>query len=75
VLHKALSLSVDICRLACPWTTSSRSRPSCRTLGDLAAAREGGSNVLGDREPASTLIVSSFLALKLKFEVEGIAVA
>jgi hypothetical protein len=41
--------------------------------GDLAAAREGGSKVLGDRQPASTLIVSGFPVLKI--EVEGIAVA
>jgi 2-iminobutanoate/2-iminopropanoate deaminase len=43
--------------------------------GDLAAAREGRSAVLGDRRPASTLIVGGLADPAWKIEVEGIAVA
>ena len=43
--------------------------------GDLAAAREGRSKVLGDRKPASTLIVGGLANPAWKIEVEGIAVA
>ena len=43
--------------------------------GDLAAAREGRSNVLGDRKPASTLIVGGLANPAWKIEIEGIAVA
>ena len=43
--------------------------------GDLAAAREGRSAVLGDRRPASTLIVGGLANPAWKIEVEGIAVA
>jgi enamine deaminase RidA (YjgF/YER057c/UK114 family) len=42
---------------------------------DLAAAREGRSKVLGDRKPASTLIVGGLASPAWKIEVEGIAVA
>ena len=43
--------------------------------GDLAAAREGRSAVLGDRRPASTMIVGGLANPAWKIEVEGIAVA
>jgi enamine deaminase RidA (YjgF/YER057c/UK114 family) len=43
--------------------------------GDVAAAREGRSKVLGDRRPASTLIVGGLADPAWKIEVEGIAVA
>jgi 2-iminobutanoate/2-iminopropanoate deaminase len=43
--------------------------------GDLAAAREGRSAVLGDRRPASTLIVGGLADPAWKIEVEAIAVA
>jgi hypothetical protein len=42
---------------------------------DLAAAREGRGKVLGDRKPASTLIVGSLANPAWKIEIEGIAVA
>jgi len=42
---------------------------------DLAAAREGRSKVLGDRKPASTLIVAGLADPKWKIEVEAVAVA
>ena len=42
---------------------------------DLAAARETRSAVLGDRRPASTLIVGGLANPAWKIEVEGIAVA
>jgi 2-iminobutanoate/2-iminopropanoate deaminase len=41
--------------------------------GDLAAAREGRSAVLGDRRPASTLIVGGLA--NPAWKIEGIAVA
>jgi 2-iminobutanoate/2-iminopropanoate deaminase len=41
--------------------------------GDVAAAREGRSKVLGDRKPASTLIVGGLANPAWKIEVEGIA--
>jgi 2-iminobutanoate/2-iminopropanoate deaminase len=43
--------------------------------GDLAATREGRCKVLGDRKPASTLIVGGLANPARKIEVEGIAVA
>ena len=43
--------------------------------GDLAAARAGRSDVLGDRRPASTLIVGGLANPAWKIEIEGIAVA
>jgi 2-iminobutanoate/2-iminopropanoate deaminase len=43
--------------------------------GDLAAAREVRSEVLGDRRPTSTLIVGGLANPAWKIEVEGIAVA
>ena len=43
--------------------------------GDVAAAREARSAVLGDRRPASTLIVGGLANPAWKIEVEGIAVA
>ena len=43
--------------------------------GDLAAAREGRSAALGDRRPASTLIVGGLANPAWKIEIEGIAVA
>ena len=43
--------------------------------GDVAAAREARSKVLGDRKPASTLIVGGLANPAWKIEVEGIAVA
>src|SRR5262249_2334368 len=42
--------------------------------GDVAAAREVRSKVLGDRKPASTLIVGGLANPAWKIEVEGIAV-
>jgi 2-iminobutanoate/2-iminopropanoate deaminase len=50
-------------------------RPCSPNHGDLAAAREGCSPVLGDRRPASTLIVGGLANPAWKIEVEGIAVA
>lgn len=44
-------------------------------LGDLAAAREGRGEVLGDRKPASTLIVGGLANPAWKIEIEAIAVA
>ena len=44
-------------------------------LADLVAAREGRSKVLGDRRPASTLIVGGLANPAWKIEVEAIAVA
>jgi 2-iminobutanoate/2-iminopropanoate deaminase len=43
--------------------------------GDLAAAREARSEALGDRRPASTLIVGGLANSAWKIEVEGVAVA
>jgi enamine deaminase RidA (YjgF/YER057c/UK114 family) len=43
--------------------------------GDLPAVRQGRSAVLGDRRPASTLIVGGLADPRWKVEVEGIAVA
>jgi 2-iminobutanoate/2-iminopropanoate deaminase len=43
--------------------------------GDVAAAGEARSKVLGDRKPASTLIVGGLAHPAWKIEVEGIAVA
>ena len=43
--------------------------------GDVAAARERRSAVLGDRRPASTLIVGGLANPAWKIEIEGIAVA
>ena len=43
--------------------------------GDLAAAREGRSAVLGERRPASTLIVGGLADPAWKIEIEAIAVA
>jgi 2-iminobutanoate/2-iminopropanoate deaminase len=43
--------------------------------GDLAAAREIRSAVLGDRRPASTLIVGGLANADWKIEIEGITVA
>ena len=43
--------------------------------GDLIAAREGRSKVLGDRKPASTLIIGGLANPAWKIEIEGIAVA
>ena len=43
--------------------------------GDLAAAWEARSAALGDRRPASTLIVGGLANPAWKIEVEGIAVA
>ena len=43
--------------------------------GDLAAARETRSAVLGDRRPASTLIVGGLANPAWKIEIEGVAVA
>jgi 2-iminobutanoate/2-iminopropanoate deaminase len=42
---------------------------------DLAASRVGRSEVLGDRRPASTLIVGGLANPTWKIEVEGVAVA
>jgi enamine deaminase RidA (YjgF/YER057c/UK114 family) len=43
--------------------------------GDLAAAWQARSKVLGDRKPASTLIVGGLANPAWKIEIEGIAVA
>jgi 2-iminobutanoate/2-iminopropanoate deaminase len=43
--------------------------------GDVAAAREGRIKVLGNRKPASTLIVAGLANPAWKIEVEAIAVA
>jgi 2-iminobutanoate/2-iminopropanoate deaminase len=43
--------------------------------GDVAAAREMRSQVLGDRKPTSTLIVGGLSNPAWKIEIEGIAVA
>jgi 2-iminobutanoate/2-iminopropanoate deaminase len=43
--------------------------------GDVAGAREGRSKVLGDRKPASTLIVGGLANPAWKIEIEAIAVA
>jgi 2-iminobutanoate/2-iminopropanoate deaminase len=43
--------------------------------GDLAAARETRGEVLGDRKPASTLIVGGLASPAWKIEIEGVAVA
>jgi enamine deaminase RidA (YjgF/YER057c/UK114 family) len=43
--------------------------------GDLAAARAARNAVLGDRRPASTLIVGGLADPVWKIEIEGIAVA
>jgi 2-iminobutanoate/2-iminopropanoate deaminase len=43
--------------------------------GDVAAAREARGKALGDRKPASTLIVGGLANPAWKIEVEGIAVA
>ena len=40
---------------------------------DLAAAREGRSKVLGDRKPASTLIIAGLADPRWKIEVEAVA--
>ena len=42
---------------------------------DIAASREGRSKVLGNRKPASTLIVAGLADPAWKIEVEGVAVA
>jgi 2-iminobutanoate/2-iminopropanoate deaminase len=43
--------------------------------GDVAAARKARSKALGDRKPASTLIVGGLANPAWKIEIEGIAVA
>jgi enamine deaminase RidA (YjgF/YER057c/UK114 family) len=43
--------------------------------GDIVAAREGRARVLGDRKPASTMIVAGLANPAWKIEVEGVAVA
>ena len=43
--------------------------------GDVAAAREARMKALGDRKPASTLIVGGLANPAWKIEIEGIAVA
>jgi 2-iminobutanoate/2-iminopropanoate deaminase len=43
--------------------------------GDVAAAREARSKALGDRKPASTLIVGGLADSAWKIEIEGVAVA
>jgi 2-iminobutanoate/2-iminopropanoate deaminase len=43
--------------------------------GDLAASREGRGRVLGNRKPASTLIVAGLADPAWKIEVEAVAVA
>jgi 2-iminobutanoate/2-iminopropanoate deaminase len=42
---------------------------------DVATAREERSKVLGDRKPASTLIVADLANPAWKIEIEGVAVA
>jgi enamine deaminase RidA (YjgF/YER057c/UK114 family) len=44
-------------------------------FGDVAAARAARSAVMGDRRPASTLIVGGLADPAWKIEIEGIAVA
>jgi enamine deaminase RidA (YjgF/YER057c/UK114 family) len=62
--------------------TTSLRRSAIRSLatilpnhGDLVATQEVRSKVLGDRKPASTLIVGGLANPAWKIEVEGIAVA
>jgi enamine deaminase RidA (YjgF/YER057c/UK114 family) len=43
--------------------------------GDVAIAREARSKALGDRKPASTLIVGGLANPAWKIEIEGVAVA
>jgi 2-iminobutanoate/2-iminopropanoate deaminase len=43
--------------------------------GDLAAVREARGKALGDRKPASTLIVGGLANPAWKIEIEGVAVA
>ena len=43
--------------------------------GDVVAAREARSKALGDRKPASTLVVGGLANPAWKIEIEGIAVA
>jgi 2-iminobutanoate/2-iminopropanoate deaminase len=43
--------------------------------GDLAVAREGRGKALGNRIPASTLIVAGLADPAWKIEIEGVAVA
>jgi 2-iminobutanoate/2-iminopropanoate deaminase len=43
--------------------------------GDVAVAREARSKALGDRKPASTLIVGGLANPAWKIEIEGVAVA
>jgi 2-iminobutanoate/2-iminopropanoate deaminase len=43
--------------------------------GDVAAAREARSKALGDRKPASTLIVGGLANPAWKIEIEAVAVA
>ena len=43
--------------------------------GDVAAAREARSKALGNRKPASTLIVAGLANPAWKIEIEGVAVA
>jgi 2-iminobutanoate/2-iminopropanoate deaminase len=43
--------------------------------GDVVAAREARSKALGDRKPASTLIVGGLANPAWKIEIEGVAVA
>ena len=43
--------------------------------GDVAAAREARGKALGDRKPASTLIVGGLANPAWKIEIEGVAVA
>ena len=43
--------------------------------GDVAAAREARSKALGDRKPASILIVGGLADPAWKIEIEGVAVA
>jgi 2-iminobutanoate/2-iminopropanoate deaminase len=43
--------------------------------GDVDAAREARSKALGDRKPASTLIVGGLANPAWKIEIEGVAVA
>ena len=43
--------------------------------GDVAAARDARNKALGDRKPASTLIVGGLANPAWKIEIEGVAVA
>jgi len=43
--------------------------------GDVAAAREARSKALGNRKPASTLIVAGLANPAWKIEIEGVAIA